>query len=161
MVPKFRSLVAPAGSGLDRFLDATHLGNEVAEQILNAVLSVAVDDGAPGARPAHVEEHDAVAEAGKVSRRTSWATAGLTRVSRSSLIVATVSAIAGREEFLAAVVDRSAAQHRRPDMKCSMIAPRIAGFSAAIRHRPGDGDEIAAEETPPTPPTANRPFGKR
>ena len=45
------------------FLDLAHLGDEVAEQVLDAVLQRRGRRRAAGAGAAHVEEHDAVAKA--------------------------------------------------------------------------------------------------
>src|SRR5262245_29780557 len=60
----------------------------------------------------------------------SLATAGRTRVSISSLMVATVSASAGSKNSSASAGPAPASRRSgSPDMKCSMMAPRIAGLS--------------------------------
>src|ERR1043166_1044034 len=83
----------------------------------------------------------------------SLATAGRTRVSIRSLMVATVSASAGSKNS----PDSSAAALApdatigAPDMKCSMIAPRIAGLSCG--HSPSALVTVMKSEPRNTPPT--------
>src|SRR5215212_4266166 len=83
----------------------------------------------------------------------SLATAGRTRVSISSLIVATVSASAGSKNSPASVVSPlvPAATIGAPDMKCSMITPRIAGLSCG--HSAADLVTVMKSEPRNTPLT--------
>src|SRR6266511_3424615 len=78
----------------------------------------------------------------------SLATAGRTRVSISSLMVATVSESFGSKNSRAssAAAPVSPRTSGAPDMKCSMMAPRIRLELLPFAARPGDGDEIGAKE---------------
>src|SRR5215470_8484264 len=89
----------------------------------------------------------------------SLATAGRTRASISSLMVATVSeSFASKNSSPPASAAASAPLTiGAPDMKCSMMAPRIAGLSCC--HSPADlvtAMKSAPKNTPATPVIANR-----
>ena len=90
----------------------------------------------------------------------SLATAGRTRVSISSLMVATVSASAASKNssLVIVVAGDTVASSGAPEMKCSMITPRIIGFSS--------GQSLALlvtvmksapKKTPVTPAISNKP----
>ena len=88
----------------------------------------------------------------------SLATAGRTRVSINSLIVATVSASAASKNSPASLVSPlpPAATIGAPDMKCSMITPRMAGLSCG-QSAPDLVTVMKSEprKTPPTPWISN------
>src|SRR5262245_2975147 len=89
----------------------------------------------------------------------SLATAGRTRASISSLMVATVSeSLASKNSPAVAVAAASSPRTiGAPDMKCSMMAPRIAGLSCC--HSPlalVTAMKSEPKNTPETPAIANR-----
>src|ERR1044072_8643888 len=89
----------------------------------------------------------------------SFATAGRTRVSISSLMVATVSASPASKNSPASLASplSPSATTGAPDMKCSMMTPRIAGLRC--RHSPSAFVTVMKSEprnTPLTFATSNR-----
>src|SRR5262249_43653600 len=121
-------------------------------------LSVAVDDGQPEHEPFMLRKTMPSLKPRNVMSPPSLATAGRTRASISSLMVATVSAsLASKTSSLPAGAAASAPRTIGvPDMKCSMMAPRIAGLSCG--HSPVDlvtAMKSAPKKTPETPATSN------
>src|ERR1700675_452161 len=86
----------------------------------------------------------------------SLATAGRTRVSMRSLIVATVSASAASKNSSPSLGSVApAASNGAPDMKCSMMAPRIIGLSCC--HSPEFLVTVMKSEPKNTPLTPAMP----
>src|SRR5438270_1140536 len=120
--------------------------------------SVAVEDGHPEQAPFMSRNTTPSLNPRKVMSPPSLATAGRTRVSISSLIVATVSASACSKNSPASSVSppAPAVTIGAPDMKCSMITPRIAGLSCG-QSEPDFVTVMKSEprNTPPTPGISN------
>src|SRR5436190_1386143 len=120
--------------------------------------SVAVDDGQPAQAPFMSRNTTPSLKPRNVMSPPSFSTAGRTRVSISSLMVATVSAsLASKNSSPSAgAAPASARTSGAPDMKCSMMAPRIAGLSCC--HSPLSlVTEMKSDpkNTPLTPPISN------
>ena len=124
--------------------------------------SVAVEDGQPAQEPRMLRKTTPSRKPRKVMSPPSWATAGRTRVSISSLMVATVSESSSREELLAALVlgllaeDRHAGEemlHDRAEDRRLEVLPLAVGL--------GDGDEIVAEEDAADARHGEQPLGER
>src|SRR5215470_13395182 len=120
---------------------------------------VAVEDGQPEHEPFMCRNTMPSLKPRKVMSPPSLATAGRTRASISSLMVATVS-----ESFASKNSSRSSDGAASalftigaPDMKCSMMAPRIAGLSCC--HSPAvlvTATKSEPKNTPEIPAISNR-----
>src|SRR4029077_19699349 len=120
--------------------------------------NVAVDDGQPEQAPFMFRYTTPSLKPLNVMSPPSLATAGRTRVSISSLIVATVWAAAEEKNSSgSSVLALALLSSGAPDMKCSMIPPRIMGLRCC--HSAGSSLVTAMKSepknTPLTPSTAN------
>src|SRR5215467_326532 len=119
-------------------------------------LSVAVEDGQPEQEPFIWRNTMPSLKPRNVMSPPSLATAGRTRVSISSLMMATVSASSLSKNSSAPAASIAPLTIGAPDMKCSMMAPRIAGLICC--HSASDFVTVMKSlprNTPATPGTPN------
>src|SRR5258708_6492496 len=117
---------------------------------------VAVEDGQPEHEPLMWRNTTPSLKPRKVMSPPSLATAGRTRVSISSLMMATVSASSLSKNSSAPAASIAPLTIGAPDMKCSMMAPRIAGLICC--HSVSDFVTVMKSlprNTPATPGTPN------
>src|SRR5258708_2671211 len=117
---------------------------------------VAVEDGQPEHEPLMWRNTTPSLKPRKVMSPPSLATAGRTRVSISSLMMATVSASSLSKNSSAPAASIAPLTIGAPDIKCSMMAPRIAGLICC--HSVSDFVTVMKSlprNTPATPGTPN------
>src|SRR5216684_476812 len=117
---------------------------------------VAVEDGQPEHEPFMWRNTTPSLKPRKVMSPPSLATAGRTRVSISSLMMATVSASSLSKNSSSPAASIAPLTIGAPDMKCSMMAPRIAGLICC--HSASDFVTVMKSlprNTPATPGTPN------
>ena len=120
-------------------------------------LSVAVDEGQPAQEPRRCRNTvpDPPSKPLKTISPPSPATAGRTRVSSNSLIWDTISESPSSKDSSSSPSAAALSIRGRPRVKCSMIAPRTAGFRC--RQSPSDLVTEMKSEPKKTLPTSGMP----